>query len=76
MLSKALPLGEFVPEADSVLQSPDMRWILVARKGRLGVELDPVSQKEKLISAAGGLVAILCVIAITQSLLGLTEPEW
>lgn len=36
------------------------------------MELDPVSRKEKAISAAGGLVAILSVIVITQSLLGLT----
>lgn len=47
-----------------------MRWWVFV-KGWLGVELDPVSQKEKLISAIGGLVAIFCVILITHDLLGL-----
>jgi CBS domain-containing membrane protein len=48
-----------------------MRWWPFI-KGWLGVELDPVSQKEKLISAIGGLAAIFCVIAISQELLGFT----
>jgi CBS domain-containing membrane protein len=41
-------------------------------KGWLGVELDPVSEKEKLISAIGGVAAILGVMVITQDVLGWT----
>lgn len=48
-----------------------MRWWMCA-KGWLGVELDPVSRKEKLISGIGGMAAILCVLVITQDLLGFT----
>ncbi len=41
----------------------------------LGVEVDEVSNKEKLVSAAGGLVAILLIIEISQRALGLRDAS-
>jgi CBS-domain-containing membrane protein len=41
----------------------------------LGVELDEVSLKEKLISAVGGFVAILGVLAVSELALGLEGAE-
>ncbi len=40
-----------------------------------GVEIDEVSWKEKLISAVGGLVAILGVIAVSEQVVGLEGAE-
>jgi CBS-domain-containing membrane protein len=48
-----------------------MRSMLLLKRW-LGVELDPVSLKEKAVSALGGMVAMGCVLMTTQSQLGLT----
>jgi len=45
-----------------------MSWL----KGWLGIELDPVSRKEKLLSGLGGLLAIFLVTLVSQNVLHLT----
>ncbi len=44
------------------------RWL----KGWLGIELDPVSWREKTISAVGGLLGMLLVFWISRTALGLS----
>lgn len=43
------------------------RWI--------GIEIDEVSRKEKLVSAFGGFVAILLIIEVSQRVLGLRDSS-
>lgn len=45
---------------------------MTALRAWLGVELDEVSWREKLISIAGGAVAILAILLITRHVLGLS----
>jgi CBS domain-containing membrane protein len=48
-------------------------WIAATWSGRmLGIELSPVSHAERLISMAGGFLAILLLIVLEQHLLGET----
>lgn len=41
-------------------------------KSLLGIEFSPVSFKEKVVSMAGGLISILCLILVTERLLHLS----
>ncbi len=45
-------------------------------RGLMGIELSPVSHRERLVSALGGFVGILGVYAVSRALLGSTEAPF
>jgi CBS domain-containing membrane protein len=46
------------------------KWAPAWLRGMLGIELSPVSHRERLISALGGCIALIVVYGVTHAMLG------